>query len=82
MKIMYRLQFFLLIGLQFIVSYEHLIQTGNTPHYTKLGKMLNVQPDEARQLQNKATKAGVGCWLASQTDYIESWAFVARAKGN
>ena len=53
---------------------EHFIQTGSAPHYTELGRLLEVSPDEAKQLQNKAAKAGVGCWFASQTDYIESWA--------
>lgn len=53
---------------------EHLIETGRAPHYTELAPMLAVKPDEARDLQFRAAKVGVGCWLNSDTDYIESWA--------
>lgn len=53
---------------------EHFIRTGRAPHYTDLAKILGVMPDEARDLQRKAAKSGVGCWFVQDTDYIESWA--------
>jgi hypothetical protein len=53
---------------------EHFVQTGRAPHYTELAHTLGVEPDEARDLQREAAKAGVGCWFVQDTDYIESWA--------
>lgn len=53
---------------------NHLVQTGRAPHYTELGRILGVGPEEARDLQREAAKAGVGCWFVQDTDYIESWA--------
>ena len=54
--------------------HEHFIQTGRAPHYTELGHILGVGPEEARDLQRKAAEAGVGCWLLDNTDYLESFA--------
>jgi hypothetical protein len=53
---------------------EHFVQTGRAPHYTELGQILGLSPDEALHLQREAAKAGVGCWFVQDTDYIESWA--------
>lgn len=53
---------------------KYFVQTGRAPHYTDLSKTMGIQPDEARDLQRKAAEAAVACWIAPDTDYIESWA--------
>jgi len=53
---------------------RHLVQTGRAPHFTELADILGVGPEEAKDLQREAAKAGVGCWFVKDTDYIESWA--------
>ena len=53
---------------------QHFVQTGRAPHYTELAAMLNLEPEAARELQRDAAKAGVGCWISHETDYIASWA--------
>ena len=53
---------------------NHFIRTGRAPHYTELAEALELQPDEARDLQREAAGAAVACWLVQDTDYIESWA--------
>ena len=53
---------------------QHLIDTGRAPHFTELAAMLGITPDEARTVQADAAKAGVGCWVSPDTDYIASWA--------
>ena len=53
---------------------EHFVQTGRAPHYTELGHMLGVGPEEAKDLQRKAAEAGQGCYLLDDTGYIESFA--------
>jgi hypothetical protein len=53
---------------------EHFVRTGRAPHYTELGHILGVGPDEALDLQREAAKNGVGCWFVQDTDYVESWA--------
>ncbi len=52
---------------------EHFIQTGRAPHYTELGHILGVGPEEAKDLQRKAAEAGIGGYLLDDTaGYIES----------
>lgn len=53
---------------------KHFMQTGRAPHYTELAAELKITPDEAKDLQQEAAKAGVGCWVSHDTDYIASWA--------
>jgi len=53
---------------------EHFVQAGRAPHYTELAKIMGIQPDEARDLQRKASEGAVACWIVPDTDYIESWA--------
>ena len=54
---------------------EHFVRTGRAPHYTELAKLLNISIDEARGLQREtASTERMGCWMAHDTDYIESWA--------
>jgi hypothetical protein len=53
---------------------EHLIKTGRAPHYTELGKILGLPPDEAKQAQHAAAGSSIGCWFVKDTDYVESWA--------
>ncbi len=52
---------------------KHFIKTGRAPHYTELAETLNVQPEEARQVQRKAAESSVACWFVPDADYIESW---------
>lgn len=55
---------------------KHFVATGRAPHYTELANLLDVGVQEAREAQRAAVEASpiAGCWLALDTDYIESWA--------
>ncbi len=53
---------------------EQLIQTARAPHHTELAIALGTTPDQAKELQQSATKAVAGCWIAPETDYVQSWA--------
>ena len=53
---------------------QHFIASGRAPHYTELAKTLSVSMDEARGLQRQAAEATVGCWIAPDTDIVQSWA--------
>ncbi len=53
---------------------EHFIKTGRAPHYTELGTILGLRPDEAKQAQHAAAESAIGCWFVKDTDYVESWA--------
>ncbi len=53
---------------------EHFVATGRAPHYTELAGILNIRPEEARQLQHKAADSALACWFVKDTDYVESWA--------
>ncbi len=55
-----------------IIRYS--VDHGIAPHYTELAASLGVTPDEARGIQEEAAKAGVGCWISHDTDYIHSFA--------
>lgn len=53
---------------------RHSVEHGVAPHYTTLAREMGVTPDEGRDLQKQAAKAGVGCWISHDTDYIHSFA--------
>ncbi len=53
---------------------KHLIETGRAPHHTELAQFLDTTPDNAKALQAKAADAAAGCWISTDTDYIQSWA--------
>jgi len=53
---------------------KQFVQTGRAPHFTELAEMMGIKPEEARDLQRKAADAAVACWIARDTDYIQSWA--------
>jgi hypothetical protein len=53
---------------------KHFMLTGRAPHFAELAASLEITPDEARDVQQKAAEAGVGCWISHDTDYIASWA--------
>ena len=59
-------------------AYTHILQqfieTGRGLHFTELASMLDISVEEARDVQQKAAEAGVGCWITPDTDYIASWA--------
>ena len=54
----------------------HFVEHGRAPHYSELARSLNVPLDKARELQRETAAAGpvAGCWMAHDTDHIESWA--------
>jgi hypothetical protein len=60
----------------FTIILEHFVASGRAPHYTELAEALEVDIDKARELQRAAAAAApaASCWLAHDTDYIESWA--------
>ena len=53
---------------------KHFIEHGRAPHFTELASMMSMSIEEARLHQAEAARIGVGCWLAHDTDYVESWA--------
>ena len=53
---------------------QHFIEHGRAPHFTQLASMMSMTIEEARLHQAEAARLGVGCWLAHDTDLIESWA--------
>ena len=53
---------------------QHFIDHGRAPHYTKLAMMLGTDLPHAKALLHQAAKVGVGCWMAHDTDLVESWA--------
>ena len=53
---------------------DHFVQTGRAPHYTELGTILGISPEEARNIQHKTAESAVACWFVKDTDYVESWA--------
>jgi len=52
---------------------KHFIGTGRAPHYTELAEILEIKPEEARQVQHDAADAALACWFVQDTDNIESW---------
>lgn len=60
----------------FTTIMRHFVEAGRAPHYTELAALLGATPDDARDLQHAAVAAApaASCWLARDTDYIESWA--------
>ena len=53
---------------------QHFIDHGRAPHYSKLATMLGTDLLTARAHLHKAAELGVGCWMAHDTDLVESWA--------
>ncbi len=60
----------------FTTILEHFVETGRAPHYSELAATMGVDLDLARELQRAAAAAAPAetCWLARDTDHIESWA--------
>jgi hypothetical protein len=60
----------------FTTILEHFVANGRAPHYAELADALEIDPEEAREVQRAAVEAAplASCWLARNTDYIESWA--------
>ena len=60
----------------FTTILEHFVANGRAPHYAELADALGIDPEEAREVQRAAVEAAplASCWLARDTDYIESWA--------
>ncbi|MGH8927600.1 MAG: organomercurial lyase [Acidimicrobiia bacterium] len=60
----------------FTAILEHFVARGRAPHYSELAAALDVGVQEAREIQLAAVEASpiASCWLAHDTDHIESWA--------
>jgi hypothetical protein len=60
----------------FTTILEHFVANGRAPHYAELADALEIDLEEAREVQRAAVEAAplASCWLARDTDYIESWA--------
>lgn len=60
----------------FTTILQHFVETGRAPHYTELAGLLDIGVQEAREVQRAAVAASpiAGCWMAHDTDHIESWA--------
>jgi hypothetical protein len=60
----------------FTTILEQFVETGRAPHYAELADALDIGPEEAREVQRAAVEAApiASCWLAHDTDFIESWA--------
>ena len=54
----------------------HFVANGRAPHYAELADALDIGAEEAREVQRTAVEAApiASCWLAHDTDCIESWA--------
>ncbi len=50
---------------------QTFVDTGRAPHYTDIAHMLNVLPDEGKDLLHELMNAGLGAmWLHPNTDFI------------
>lgn len=60
----------------FTAILEHFVATGRAPHYSELAEIIGVDLDVARDLQRIAADEAPAesCWLARDTDHVESWA--------
>ena len=60
----------------FTAVLEHFVATGRAPHYAELADALAIGVEEAREVQRTAVEASpiASCWMAHDTDLIESWA--------
>lgn len=60
----------------FTTILEQFVASGRAPHYTELAEKLGIGIHEAREAQRAAVAASpiAGCWIARDTDHIESWA--------
>jgi len=60
----------------FTTVLNHFVETGRAPHYAELAEALEISTEQAREVQRAAVEAAplASCWLAHDTDYIESWA--------
>ncbi len=52
------------------------VDHGRAPHYSELATALDIDLEEARSVLHETADAGpvAGCWLARDTDLVESWA--------
>ena len=65
-----------LVQSAFTTILAHLVETGRAPHYGELADALDLNMEQAREVQRAAVAASpiAGYWLAHDTDHIESWA--------
>ena len=60
----------------FTTILEHFVVNGRAPHYAELADALDIGSEDAREVQRAAVEATpiASCWLAHDSDYIESCA--------
>ena len=63
-----------LLDKTFHVIMEHMVKTGQAPHYTVLAEELNLPVEDGRKALHDLFSAGVPGWLFPNTDYITSFA--------
>ena len=56
--------------------WDYWLANGRAPHYAELADALEIGAEQAREVQRAAVEAAplASCWLAHDTDYVESWA--------
>jgi hypothetical protein len=65
-----------LIQRAFTTVLKHFVTTGRAPHYSELADALGIAVEQGRQLMRDTVQAApiASCWLAHDTDHVESWA--------
>jgi len=65
-----------LIQRAFTTVLTHFVMAGRAPHYSELADALGVAVEAGRQLMRDTVQAApiASCWLAHDTDHVESWA--------
>jgi hypothetical protein len=58
----------------FQIIMQHMVDTGQAPHYTEIARVLGVSVEEGRNALHDLFKAGVPGWLFPNTDFITSFA--------
>ena len=53
---------------------NHMVETGQAPHYTELAAELGVQPEQGRKVLHDLFSPTFPGWLYPNTDYIVSFA--------
>ncbi len=57
----------------FQIIMNHMVETGQAPHYTEIASDLGVSPEEGRKALHELFSPGFPGWLFPNTDYICSF---------
>jgi len=58
----------------FHIVMRHMVETGQSPHYTEIAAELGVPVEEGRKVLHELFAAGIPGWLFPNTDLIASFA--------